>query len=74
MEPKENTTYDRIELRSPKVRRLIGEIPPALVRWGTVLIIVIFIALALAVVLIPYPYSNGETILGHLIGTGKYSF
>ena len=68
METKEKTTRDKIELRSPKVRRLIGEIPPALVRWGTVLIIVIFVALALAVILIPYPYGHGETILGHIFG------
>ncbi|MDE5572168.1 MAG: hypothetical protein K2H32_05600 [Muribaculaceae bacterium] len=65
METKEQNP---IELRSPKVRRLIGEIPPALVRWGTILIIVIFIALALSICLIPYPYGHGETILGHIIG------
>lgn len=35
----------RLQLRSEKVRRLIGEIPPAPVRWGTVIIIAIFIAL-----------------------------
>lgn len=68
MEQKDETKHDQIELRSPKVRRLIGEIPPALVRWGTVLIIVIFVALVLAVCLIPYPYGHGETILGHIIG------
>ena len=27
-------THDRIELRSEKVRKLIGEIPPSLVRGG----------------------------------------
>lgn len=61
------TTHDNIELRSEKVRQLIGEIPPSLVRWGTAIIAIIFIALIAAVCLLPYPYSNGESILQHLI-------
>lgn len=65
---KEDNTHDRIELRSEKVRKLIGEIPPSLVRWGTAIIIIIFIALLAAVCLLPYPYSNGESILRHFIG------
>ncbi|MBD5280764.1 MAG: hypothetical protein HDS35_09515 [Bacteroides sp.] len=56
-----------IELRSEKVRKLLGEIPPSLVRWGTVIITVIFLALLATVCLIPYPYSNGESILQHLL-------
>lgn len=36
-----------IELRSEKVRNLLGEIPPALVRWGTVIIVAIFLVLLL---------------------------
>lgn len=65
---KKTDTRDRIELRSEKVRHLIGEIPPSLVRWGTVIITVIFIALVAALCLIPYPYSNGESILSHFLG------
>lgn len=34
-----------IELRSEKVRNLLGEIPPSLVRWGTAIIVAIFLAL-----------------------------
>ena len=30
-----------IELRSEKVRNLLGEIPPSLVKWGTVIIVAI---------------------------------
>ncbi len=56
-----------IELRSEKVRDLLGEIPPALVRWGTVIIVAIFLALLLVVCFVPYPYSNGESILQHII-------
>ena len=62
-----NNTHDKIELRSEKVRKLIGEIPPSLVRWGTVIITIVFIALLAAVCLLPYPYSNGESILLHII-------
>ena len=56
-----------IELRSEKVRDLLGEIPPALVRWGTVIIVAIFLALLLVVCFVPYPYSNGESILQQII-------
>lgn len=55
-----------IELRSEKVRNLLGEIPPLLVRWGMVIIVAIFLALLLVVCFVPYPYSKGESILQHL--------
>ena len=55
-----------IELRSEKVRKLLGEIPPALVRWGTVIIVAIFLTLLLVVCFVPYPHSQGESILQHL--------
>lgn len=63
----DKTTHDKIELRSEKVRQLIGEIPPSLVRWGIAIIAIVFIALIAAVCLLPYPYSNGESILRHFI-------
>lgn len=64
---KDNYNEPNIELRSEKVRKLIGEIPPALVRWGTVIIVAIFLTLLLVVCFMPYPYSNGESILQHLL-------
>lgn len=57
----------QIELRSEKVRKLLGEIPPALVRWGTIIIVAIFISLLLVVCIMPYPYSKGESILQHIL-------
>lgn len=66
MESSNNNHY-KIEIRSEKVRKLIGEIPPALVRWGTAIIALIFIALFVSVCFLSYPYSNGESILQHLI-------
>ena len=56
-----------IALRSEKVRNLLGEIPPSLVRWGTVIIVAIFLALLLVVCFVPYLYSQGESILQHLL-------
>lgn len=62
-----NNTQEKIELRSEKARKFIGEIPPSLMRWGTAIMAIVFIALLAAVCLLPYPYSNGESILQHLI-------
>jgi hypothetical protein len=62
---KDNYKGNNIELRSEKVRNLLGEIPPALVRWGTVIIMAIFLTLLLVICFMPYPYSNGESILQH---------
>ena len=56
-----------IELRSEKVRNLLGEIPPSLVRWGTVIIVAIFLILLLVVCFMPYPHSQGESILQHIL-------
>ena len=55
-----------LKLRSEKVRNLLGEIPPALVRWGSLIIVAIFLILLLIVCFVPYPYSQGESILQHL--------
>lgn len=62
-----NKTHDNIELRSEKVRKLIGDIPPSLVRWGIVIITIVFGVLLAAICLLQYPYSNGETILQHIL-------
>ncbi len=66
-------THDKIELRSQKVRRLIGDVPGGLVRWGIALIALIFALLIIALVCLPYPYSDGESILSHLITPIKSS-
>ncbi len=63
---RESTNID-IELRSEKVRNLLGEIPPSLVRWGNVIIVAIFLALFFIIYFMPYPYSKGESILQHIL-------
>ena len=37
--------HGQIELRSEKVRNLIGQMPPFLIRWGNSILIVIFVIL-----------------------------
>ena len=64
MEQKEKES-DNIELRSEKVRNVIGKVPPRLVSLGTVIITIIVLALAVAFYKIPYPISievNGDVI------------
>lgn len=62
-------TYDEMELRSEKVRKIIGTIPSTLVYWGISIIVFITIILTLVVTLVPYPYGEGETIFQHLFFT-----
>lgn len=64
----EKTTHDGMELRSEKVRKLLGDVPSPLMRWGTLVIVIVFAALAAAVCILPYPGSDGETILEYLSG------
>lgn len=45
MEEKES---DNIELRSEKVRNVIGEVPPRLVNFGTIIITIIILAITVA--------------------------
>ena len=56
---------DNIELRSEKVRNVIGKVPPRLVSLGTIIITIIVLVLAVAFYKIPYPISieaNGEVL------------
>ncbi len=64
MEQKEKE-LDNIELRSEKVRNVIGKVPPRLISLGTVIITIIVLSLAVAFYKIPYPISieaDGEVI------------
>ena len=56
MDNNKNET-DNIELRSEKVRHIIGQVPPALVRTGTMVITLVVIALAVAFYTICYPIT-----------------
>lgn len=49
--------HEKIELRSEKVRNIIGRIPPILIRSGISFMSVIIFALLLAAWFVPYPES-----------------
>ena len=47
MKNKAESDQARIELRSEKVRNMIGEMPSFLIRWGNTILVIIFVLLAL---------------------------
>lgn len=56
-----------LELRSTKVRRIMGEKPSIILRYGTVLIIILFVVLLAIVLSQPFPYGNGETVFQYVL-------
>lgn len=48
---------NKIELRSEKVRHIIGEIPPRIVRYGITFITFVILGLLIGAYFIPYPDS-----------------
>ena len=56
---------EKIELRSEKVRHIIGEVPSSLVRYGILVITAVVIALLAASYFIPYP----ETVACEAVAT-----
>lgn len=48
---------DRIELRSEKIRQIIGEIPSGIVRYGIMIITIVVSGLLVGAYFIPYPES-----------------
>ncbi len=65
MRPDSKTNTDNIELRSEKVRHIIGKVPPVLVRTGTIIITLVVIAFGVAFYTIHYPITieaQGEVL------------
>ena len=63
------TEEEYIELRSENARRFINEVPPALVRMGTVVItVIIVVLLLLAAFLVQY---NGDALWMIIIDTDR---
>lgn len=57
----------KIELRSEKVRRIVGEMPRSLHRWSVAILILITAILILVLWLVPFPYTDKESLLSHLL-------
>lgn len=53
----EKNKIDEIELRSEKVRNIIGAVPPSLIRCGITIVILFFVLVVVATYYIPYPNS-----------------
>jgi len=60
-----------LELRSPRMRRILDGVPSGLTIWAVVLSLLIVGAVAAAICLLPYPHSGGESILEHISGRGR---
>lgn len=54
---------DKIELRSEKVRNIIGEIPPTVVRYGILCIALMVIGLLAAISTLPWPETVNASIV-----------
>lgn len=59
---------NKIELRSEKVRHIIGEIPSRIVRYGITIITIVILGLLIGAYFIPYP----ETISAKVQMTSAY--
>ena len=53
---------DKIELRSEKVRHIIGEIPSRIVRYGITIITIVILGLLVGAYFIPYPETISARI------------
>ena len=53
---------DKIELRSEKVRHIIGEIPSKIVRYGITVITIVILGLLVGAYFIPYPETISARI------------
>ena len=53
---------DKIELRSEKVRHIIGEIPSRIVRYGITIITIVILGLLVGAYFIPYPETISTRI------------
>lgn len=63
---KSTSKHDKIELRSNKVRDILGEVPNKFIRWGTVIVCLFFAILIAVILCLKYPYGNGESIFEHI--------
>ena len=65
------SNQSHIEIRSEKVRNIIGTNPPELISWGIIVIILVFMVLLALVLNLSYPYGSGETVFQHFFGIIK---
>ena len=65
------SNQSHIEIRSEKVRNIIGTNLPEFISWGIIIIILVFMVLFALVLNLSYPYGSGETVFQHFFGIIK---
>lgn len=61
-----NYTFNDIDIRSPKIRKLLGEKPPVLVRNGIAIGIIFILIVCIIILSLPFPNGEGERVYEHL--------
>ncbi|MEN6618853.1 MAG: HlyD family secretion protein [Rikenellaceae bacterium] len=61
----EDNNKKYIELRSEKVRNIIGQVPPVLLRYGTIIISVVLLLLVIIAAFVPYRKSISINVTIH---------
>lgn len=56
---------DKIELRSEKVRKIIGDMPSGFLRYGISIITIVLMLICMACYFIPY--ENGQNIIEYMM-------
>lgn len=59
---------NKLMLRSPKTRRLLGDIPRVPLYAGLAVMIAVTAVIAAALLWLPFPYSGGDSIISHIVG------
>ncbi len=60
--------HEDLNQHSEKVRKILGDLPPALIRWSVVILSIITIGLIIVFFFWENPYLKGESILHRILG------
>lgn len=61
-------SMENLELRSEKVRKIIGQTPPVIMRIGITITAFVVAALIVATAMIHYPKGSDHTLMEIIIG------
>ena len=62
-----NTMNTDSDIHSNKVKKLLGEEPILLIRYGTLIGILFVIIIGIILLILPYPNGNDECVYKHLL-------
>lgn len=55
-----------MDLRSEKVKEILGRSPNKFIRWGVTIICIIYFFILVWVLCLEFPYSQGKTVFEHI--------